>query len=60
MLVYLLGYLDRSNLGNARIMGLPNDILNGDPTGVQYALVNTSFYLCVPPSCLIRPKPFPP
>ncbi|KZO95487.1 MFS general substrate transporter [Calocera viscosa TUFC12733] len=44
MLVYLLGYLDRSNLGNARIMGLPQDILNGDPTGVQYALINSAFY----------------
>ncbi|KZT52862.1 MFS general substrate transporter [Calocera cornea HHB12733] len=44
MLVYLLGYLDRSNLGNARIMGLPQDILDGDPSGLKYALVNTSFY----------------
>ncbi|EJU04331.1 MFS general substrate transporter [Dacryopinax primogenitus] len=44
MLVYFLGYLDRANLGNARIMGLPDDILDGDPTGVKFALINTAFY----------------
>ncbi|KZT53028.1 MFS general substrate transporter [Calocera cornea HHB12733] len=44
MLVYLLGYLDRTNLGNARLMGLTTDILGGDASGQLYAWVNSAFY----------------
>ena len=36
--------LDRSNLGNARLQGLPQEILNGDPTGVLFDWVNSAFY----------------
>ena len=36
--------LDRSNLGNARLQGLPQETLNGDPTGVLYDWVNSAFY----------------
>lgn len=36
--------LDRSNLGNARIMNLPQDILGGDPTGMLFDWVNSAFF----------------
>jgi hypothetical protein len=36
--------LDRSNLGNARLQGLPEDILGGDPTGVLFDWVNSAFF----------------
>jgi hypothetical protein len=36
--------LDRLNLGNARLQGLPQDILGGDPTGVLFDWVNSAFY----------------
>jgi hypothetical protein len=36
--------LDRSNLGNARLQGLPQDILGGDPTGVLFDWVNSVFF----------------
>ncbi|KAJ8495193.1 hypothetical protein ONZ45_g12963 [Pleurotus djamor] len=35
-LLYLFAYLDRSNLGNARLQGLPEDVLGGDPSGVLF------------------------
>ncbi|EJU00031.1 MFS general substrate transporter [Dacryopinax primogenitus] len=44
MVVYLLGYLDRANVGNSRLMGLPDDILGGDPTGQLFAWLNSSFF----------------
>ncbi|KAI6044007.1 major facilitator superfamily domain-containing protein [Pisolithus marmoratus] len=43
-LLYLLAYLDRSNLGNARLQGLPQEILNGDPSGLLYEWVFSAFY----------------
>jgi len=43
-LLYLLAYLDRSNLGNARLQGLPEDILGGDPTGVLFDWINSAFF----------------
>ncbi|KAJ8595816.1 MFS general substrate transporter [Rhizopogon salebrosus TDB-379] len=43
-LLYLFAYLDRSNLGNARLQGLPHDTLGGDPTGVLFDWVNSAFY----------------
>ncbi|KIM70573.1 hypothetical protein SCLCIDRAFT_18679 [Scleroderma citrinum Foug A] len=44
-LLYLFAYLDRSNLGNARLQGLPDDTLGGDPTGVMFDYVNSAFYV---------------
>lgn len=43
-LLYLLAYLDRSNLGNARLQGLPQEILGGDPAGLLYEWVFSAFY----------------
>jgi len=42
--LYLFAYLDRANLGNARLQGLPQDALGGDPTGVLFDWVNSAFY----------------
>ena len=36
--------LDRSNLGNARLQGLPQDILHGDASGKQFDWINSAFY----------------
>ncbi|KXN84387.1 hypothetical protein AN958_12646 [Leucoagaricus sp. SymC.cos] len=44
-LLYLFAYLDRSNLGNARLQGLPQDTLGGDPTGELFDLVNSVFFI---------------
>ncbi len=43
--------LDRSNLGNARLQGLPEDILNGDPTGSYFDWVNSSFFFSYVRTC---------
>ncbi|KAJ2980765.1 hypothetical protein NUW54_g10957 [Trametes sanguinea] len=43
-IMYLFAYLDRTNLGNARLQGLPQDTLNGDPTGVLFDWVNSVFF----------------
>ncbi|RPD75573.1 MFS general substrate transporter [Lentinus tigrinus ALCF2SS1-7] len=49
--------LDRINLGNARLQGLPQDVLGGDPTGVLYDWVNSAFYfsyiLCPVPAIIL-------
>ncbi|EIW78591.1 MFS general substrate transporter [Coniophora puteana RWD-64-598 SS2] len=44
-LLYLCAYLDRSNLGNARLQGLPEDVLGGDPTGELFDWVYASFFI---------------
>ncbi|KAH7928055.1 MFS general substrate transporter [Leucogyrophana mollusca] len=44
-LLYLFAYLDRSNLGNARLQGLPQDTLGGDPTGELFGWVNSAFFI---------------
>ena len=36
--------LDRTNLGNARLQGLPQDILHSDPTGVLFDWANSAFF----------------
>ena len=36
--------LDRSDLGNARLQGLPDDILGGDPTGNLFDWINSGFF----------------
>ncbi|KIM91500.1 hypothetical protein PILCRDRAFT_670 [Piloderma croceum F 1598] len=43
-LLYLFAYLDRTNLGNARLQGLPEDVLGGDPTGNLFDWVNSAFF----------------
>ncbi|KAF8893165.1 MFS general substrate transporter [Gymnopilus junonius] len=43
-LLYLFASLDRSNLGNARLQGLPEDALGGDPTGVRFDWVTSAFF----------------
>ncbi|KAF7971494.1 hypothetical protein HWV62_20956 [Athelia sp. TMB] len=43
-LLYLFAYLDRTNLGNARLQGLPQDTLGGDPSGLLYNWVNSAFF----------------
>ncbi|KAJ7215191.1 major facilitator superfamily domain-containing protein [Mycena rebaudengoi] len=61
--LYLFAYLDRSNLGNARLQGLPQDTLGGDPTGVLFDWVNSMFFfayiLCLVPAA-VSSKLFPP
>ncbi|KAI0760252.1 MFS general substrate transporter [Fomes fomentarius] len=56
-LLYLFAYLDRINLGNARLQGLPQDVLHGDPTGVLYDWANSAFYfsyiLCPVPAIIL-------
>lgn len=62
-LLYLFAYLDRSNLGNARLQGLPADVLGGDPTGKLFDWINSAFFfsyiICQVPATVIS-KLFPP
>ncbi|KAH9975328.1 major facilitator superfamily domain-containing protein [Lactifluus volemus] len=62
-LMYLFAYLDRSNLGNARLQGLPKDVLGGDPTGKRFDWVNSVFFfsyiLCQVPATILA-KLIPP
>ncbi|KAI0346154.1 MFS general substrate transporter [Trametopsis cervina] len=62
-ILYLFAFLDRSNLGNARLQGFPQDVLHGDPTGNLFDWTNTAFFVSyilfqVPAS--ITSKLFPP
>ncbi|KAI3613202.1 major facilitator superfamily protein [Moniliophthora roreri] len=56
-LLYLFAYLDRTNLGNARLQQLPEDVLGGDPTGALFNWVNSAFFfsytLCLIPATII-------
>jgi hypothetical protein len=36
--------LDRTNLGNARLQGLPEGVLGGDPTGELFDWINSAFF----------------
>ena len=47
--------LDRSNLGNARLQGLPQDTLHGDPTGKLFDWVNSAFYFSYVRHYLLSP-----
>lgn len=62
-ILYLFAYLDRSNLGNARLQGLPEDTLGGDPTGELFDWVNSAFFfsyiICQIPAT-VTSKLFPP
>ncbi|KAF9477800.1 MFS general substrate transporter [Pholiota conissans] len=42
--LYLFASLDRSNLGNARLQGLPEDVLGGDKTGVLFDWLTSAFF----------------
>ncbi|KAJ7886373.1 major facilitator superfamily domain-containing protein, partial [Mycena olivaceomarginata] len=48
--------LDRSNLGNARLLGLPKDTLNGDVTGKLFDWITSVFFfayvLCQVPGAI--------
>ncbi|KII87878.1 hypothetical protein PLICRDRAFT_112035 [Plicaturopsis crispa FD-325 SS-3] len=62
-MLYLCAYLDRSNLGNARLQGLPEDALGGDASGKKFDWVNSAFFFSyilfqVPAS--VYSKLFPP
>ncbi|KAF8517140.1 major facilitator superfamily domain-containing protein [Hysterangium stoloniferum] len=55
--------LDRGNLGNARLQGLPRDTLHGDPTGVLFDWINSGFffsYILFQVPATILSKLFPP
>ncbi len=52
--------LDRTNLGNARLQGLPQDVLHGDPTGVLFDWVNSAFFFSYVSTVLLSLRsPFP-
>ncbi|KAG2154195.1 major facilitator superfamily domain-containing protein [Suillus bovinus] len=62
-LLYLFAYLDRTNLGNARLQGLTEENLGGDPTGTLYDWVNSAFffsYIIFQVPATITSKLFPP
>ncbi|KAG2363661.1 MFS general substrate transporter [Suillus spraguei] len=62
-LLYLFAYLDRTNLGNARLQGLAKENLGGDPTGILFDWVNSAFFfsyiICQVPATILS-KLFPP
>lgn len=47
-LIYLASSLDKSNLGNAKSLGMMKDIGN-DPNGSTYALLNSLYYVSYAP-----------
>ncbi|KAK7020200.1 hypothetical protein VNI00_017813 [Paramarasmius palmivorus] len=62
-LLYLFAYLDRTNLGNAKLQFFPRDVLGGDPTGVLFDWVNSAFffsYIIFQIPATIVSKLFPP
>lgn len=44
-ILYLLAYLDRSNLGNAKLQGLESTLMPNDESGNQFALLSAMFYI---------------
>ncbi|KIP03888.1 hypothetical protein PHLGIDRAFT_495320 [Phlebiopsis gigantea 11061_1 CR5-6] len=62
-ILYLFGFLNRSNLGNARLQGLPQDTLGGDPTGILFDWLNSAFffsYIICPIPATLALKMLPP
>lgn len=47
-LVYMCASLDKSNLGNAKQLGMVKDI-GGDPSGDRYALLNAFYFISYAP-----------
>ena len=43
-LLSILPVLNRSNIGNARLQGLPGDVLGGDKTGLLFDWLTSGFY----------------
>jgi hypothetical protein len=54
-LIYLASSLDKSNLGNAKSLGMMKDIGN-DPTGETYALLNSLYYVSYAPFSQYSPS----
>lgn len=54
-LIYLASSLDKSNLGNAKSLGMMKDIGN-DPTGDTYALLNSLYYVSYAPFSQYCPR----
>ena len=46
--------LDRTNLGNARLQGLPEHVLGGDPTGVLFDWANSAFFFSYVSICCLN------
>ncbi|CAE6451271.1 unnamed protein product [Rhizoctonia solani] len=44
-ILYLLAYLDRSNLGNAKLQGLEAELIPNDPSGTKFGLLSAIFYV---------------
>ncbi|KAJ1306200.1 hypothetical protein OPQ81_010909 [Rhizoctonia solani] len=44
-LLYILAYLDRSNLGNAKLQGLETSLFPNDSSGNRFALLSAMFYI---------------
>ncbi|CAE6383704.1 unnamed protein product [Rhizoctonia solani] len=44
-ILYLFAYLDRSNLGNAKLQGLEADLIPNDPSGERFGLLSAIFYV---------------
>ncbi|KAG9117285.1 hypothetical protein FRC07_007380 [Ceratobasidium sp. 392] len=62
-ILYLLAYLDRSNLGNAKLQGLEETLMPNDESGNQFALLSAMFYiayLCWQIPLTLTAKRFPP
>ncbi|KAG8693711.1 hypothetical protein FRC09_010342 [Ceratobasidium sp. 395] len=62
-ILYLLAYLDRSNLGNAKLQGLEATLMPNDESGNQFALLSAMFYiayLCWQIPLTLTAKRFPP
>lgn len=47
-MVYLCSSLDKSNLGNAKTLGMVADF-GGDASGDKYALLNAFYYMSYAP-----------
>ncbi|KAI9637765.1 major facilitator superfamily domain-containing protein [Dioszegia hungarica] len=47
-LIYMCSSLDKSNLGNAKTLGMIDD-LGGDPSGETYALLNAFYFISYAP-----------
>ncbi|WVQ83605.1 hypothetical protein IAT38_005746 [Cryptococcus sp. DSM 104549] len=61
VLLYLCAYLDRSNLGNARLQGLQDDVLDGSST--KYSIALSMFFImyiiCPVPGTLLSKRFLP-
>ncbi|EJD52976.1 MFS general substrate transporter [Auricularia subglabra TFB-10046 SS5] len=42
--MYFFAFIDRGNIGNARLMNLPEDVLGGDASGKLFDWITSAFY----------------